>query len=139
LTGFVLDASVALRWFLDHPVPAYANRVKQFFLKGARAVVPALWHLEMSNGLVVAERRSILTPADVDQAVIDIEQLVAQAVDIDSDVVPPRQALTTARTFQLSAYDAVYLDLARRKRLPLATLDDKLRAAAARGGVELLR
>ena len=139
MTGFVLDASVALRWFLDHPVPAYANRVKQFFLKGVRAVVPALWHLEMSNGLVVAERRSILTPADVDQAVIDIEQLVAHAVDIDSDVVPARQGLTTARTFQLSAYDAVYLDLARRKRLPLATLDDKLRAAAARSGVELLR
>ena len=139
MTGFVLDASVALRWFLGHPVPAYANRVKHSFLKGIRAVVPALWYLEMSNGLVVAERRSILTPADVDQAVIDIEQLVAQAVDIDSDVVPARQALMTARTFQLSAYDAVYLDLARRKRLPLATLDDKLRAAAAHGGVELLR
>jgi predicted nucleic acid-binding protein len=139
LTGFVLDASVALRWFLGHPVPGYANRVKQLFLKGIRAIVPALWHLEMSNGLVVAERRSILTPADVDQAVIDIEQLVAQAVDIDSDVVPARQALTTARAFQLSAYDAVYLDLARHKRLPLATLDDKLRAAAARGGIELLR
>ena len=139
MIGFVLDASVALRWFLDRPMPLYANRVKQVFLKGVRAVVPALWHLEMSNGLVVAERRSILTPADVDQAVIDIEQLVAQAVDIDSDVIPARQALTTARTFQLFAYDAVYLDLARRKRLPLATLDDKLRAAAARGGVELLR
>jgi predicted nucleic acid-binding protein len=139
LTGFVLDASVALRWFLDRPVPAYANRVKQFFLKGGRAVVPALWHLEMSNGLVVAQRRSILTSADVDQAVIDIEQLVAHAVDIDSGVVSARQALTTARAFQLSAYDAVYLDVARRERLPLATLDDKLRVAASRAGVELLR
>jgi predicted nucleic acid-binding protein len=139
LTGFVLDASVALRWFLDHPVPAYANKVKQFFLKGVRAVVPALWHLEMSNGLAVAERRSILTSADVDQALIDIEQLVAQAVDINSDVVSARQALITARGFHLSAYDAVYLDLARRERLPLATLDDKLRAAAARAGVELFR
>jgi hypothetical protein len=45
--------------------------IKQHLLKGARAVVPALWHLEMSNGLVVAQRRSILTAAeDVDQAVI---------------------------------------------------------------------
>lgn len=69
MNGFVLDASVALRWFLDDPVPNYANRIKQLFLKGARAVVPALWHLEMSNGLVVAERRSILTTADVDQAI----------------------------------------------------------------------
>ena len=139
MTGFVLDASVALRWFLDHPVPAYANKVKQSFLKGVRAVVPALWHLEMSNGLAVAARRSILTSADVDQALIDIEQLVAHAVDVNSDIVSARQALITARGFQLSAYDSVYLDLARRERLPLATLDDKLRAAAARAGVELLR
>ena len=136
---FVLDASVALRWFLDRPVPAYANRVKQFFLKRVRALVPALWHLEMSNGLAVAERRSILTITDVDQAIIDIEQIVAQAVDTDSSVVSARRSLTTARAFQLSAYDAVYLDLARRERLALATLDDRLRAAAAKAGVELLR
>jgi len=138
LTSFVLDASVALRWFLDRPMPPYANRVKQFFLKGVRAVVPALWHLEMSNGLVVAERRSILTAADIDQAVIDIEQIAAASMDVDGSVVSAKQALATARAFQLSAYDAVYLDLARRERLPLATLDDRLRAAAARAGVQLL-
>lgn len=138
MTGFVLDASVALRWFLDHPTPPYANRVKQFFLKGVRAVVPALWHLEMSNGLAVAERRSILTAADVDQAVIDIEQIAAASMDIDGSIVSARQALATARAFQLSAYDAVYLDLARRERLPLATLDDRLRAAAPRAAVQLL-
>jgi predicted nucleic acid-binding protein len=139
LKRFVLDASVALRWFLDHPVPAYANRLKQVFLKGSRAVVPALWHLEMSNALAFAERRSILTSADVDQAMMDLEQIVAQAVDTDGIVVPVRQSLATARSFQLSAYDAVYLDLARRERLPLATLDAQLRAAAAHAGVELVR
>jgi predicted nucleic acid-binding protein len=139
LKGFVLDASVALRWFLDKPVPVYANRVKQMFLKGTRAVVPALWHLEMSNGLAVAERRSVLTPADVDQAMIDLEQIVSQALDTDSIIVSVRQNLATARSFQLSSYDAVYLDLARRERLPLATLDDRLRAATVRAGVELVR
>jgi len=139
LNGFVLDASVALRWFLDHPMPPFANRVKQHLLKGARAVVPALWHLEMSNGLVVAQRRSILTAADVDQAVIDLEQFVAQAVDTETSIVSARQSLGTARAFQLSAYDSVYLDLARSQRLMLATLDDRLRAAATQAGVSLLR
>jgi predicted nucleic acid-binding protein len=139
LNGFVLDASVALRWFLDNPMPPFANRVKQHPLKGARAVVPALWHLEMSNGLVVAQRRSILTAADVDQAVIDLEQFVTQAVDTETSVVSARQSLATARAFQLSAYDAVYLDLARSQRLTLATLDDRLRAAATQAGVSLLR
>jgi len=139
LNGFVLDASVALRWFLDNPMPPFANRVKQHLLKGARAVVPALWHLEMSNGLVVAQRRSILTAADVDQAVIDLEQFVTLAVDTETSVVSARQSLATARAFQLSAYDAVYLDLARSQRLTLATLDDRLRAAATQAGVSLLR
>jgi len=44
--------------------------------------------------------------------VIDLEQFVAQAVDTESNVVSARQSLGTARAFQLSAYDAVYLDLA---------------------------
>src|SRR5215469_8479749 len=86
----------------------------------------------------VAERRSILTPADVDHAMIDIEQIVTQAVDNDSIVVSVRESLATARALQLSAYDAVYLDLARRVKLPLATLDEQLRAAAGHAGVELL-
>ena len=139
MTRFVLDASVALRWFLANPVPAFARRVRRLMLDGARAVVPALWHLEMANGLAVAERRGALTAADADQALTDIERLLGQAIETDPALVSVRQALTTARTFQLSAYDAVYLDLARRERSPLATLDEDLRAAAARAGVALIR
>ncbi len=136
---FVLDASVALRWFLDHPVPVYAERVKHLSLKGSRAVVPALWHLEMGNALVLSERRSIFIGADVDRALIDLEEIVAQVVDTDSSLVSVRQSMATARTFHLSAYSAAYLDLARREQLPLATLDDQLRAAARRATVELVR
>lgn len=136
---FVLDASVALRWILDDSVSPYADRVKQLLIKGGRAMVPALWHLEMSNGLAVAERRSILSAAYIDQALLDIEQIVAQRVDTSSAFVSIHQSLATARAFKLPAYDAVYLNLARHERLPLASLDDRLRAAAAQAGVELLR
>lgn len=139
MTDFVLDASVALRWFLGGPMPPYARRVRQLMLAGARAVVPALWHLEIANGLTVAERRGILTPADLDQSLTDIERLLTQAVHTDPGLVPVRQALTTARAFGLSAYDAVYLEVARRERLPLATLDEELRAAAAQSDVGVFR
>jgi len=139
LKRFVLDASVALRWFLDDSVSPYADRVKQLLVKGERAVVPALWHLEMSNGLAAAERRSILSFADIDRALLNIERIVAQAIDTSSTFVSVRQALATARAFKLSAYDAVYLDLARHDRLPLASLDERLREAAGHAGVELLR
>ncbi len=135
---FVLDASVALAWFLDNPVSPYATQVKQRLLDGARAVVPALWHLEMANGFAVSERRHILTAAEGTRCLIDVEQLTAQ-IETNSDLVLTRQALSTARSFQLSAYDAVYLDTARNQDLPLATLDQSLRAAAARAAVELFR
>ena len=139
MTRFVLDASVALRWFLSNPIPAYANRVKQLMVNGSRAIVPALWHLEMANGLGIAERRGIVNAADADQSLTDIERLLGQAIECDLTLVSVRQALMTARTFRLSGYDAVYLDVARRERLPLATLDEALRAAAMQAGVALLR
>lgn len=135
---FVLDASVALGWTLDSPVPASATRAKDALLSGTRAVVPALWHLEIANGLVVAERRGILTSSDAMLALVQLEQLCAQALEVEADMVPMRQALMTARTYHLSAYDSVYLDLALRIRLPLATLDVPLRKAAGKAGVELL-
>lgn len=136
---FVLDASVALGWTLDNPIPPAATRAKQSLLSGTRAVAPALWHLEIANGLAVAERRGILTTTDATLALLQLEQLCAQALEIEADIVPMRQALTTARAYQLSAYDSVYLDLALRTRLPLATLDVALRRAAGSAGVELLR
>ena len=136
---FVLDASVALRWFLDVSVPPYANGIKQHLLRGDRAVVPALWHLEVANAFAVVERRSVLPAMDIDQALRDLEQIIAHAVDTHTDLVSARQALTTARIFHLSAYDATYLDLAQRQRLPLATLDGRLREAAAKAGVNLVR
>jgi predicted nucleic acid-binding protein len=138
LKRFVLDASIALAWFLDDPVATHAVRVRQDLLGGIRAVVPALWHLEMANGLAVAERRKILSSADVVRSLMDIEQLSAQALDTVTDLVSVREALATARGFQLSAYDAVYLELARDEAIALATLDKSLRSAATKAGVELV-
>jgi len=137
LKRFVLDASVALAWFLDHPAPAYAVEIRQSFLENVRAIVPALWHLEMANALVVAERRRLLKPEDMSLALARLEQLTIQSIETRSDFWSMRQALKTAREFQLSAYAGVYLETARAENLPLATLDKSLRSAAVRAGVDL--
>ena len=136
---FVLDASISLAWFLDHPVAPYAIHVRRLLAAGSRAIVPALWHLEMANGLAGAERRGILASADVDLSLAQLEQLLGRAIESDADLVPVRVACTTARAFGLTSYDALYLEMARLAGLPLATLDQPLRAAANRAGVELLR
>ena len=134
---FVLDASVALAWFVDNPVAAYAVRVRKSLARDARALVPGLWHLEMANGFAVAERRGVLTSANSTAAIAAIEQLLVQSIENSVDFISLRQLLTTARDFQLTAYDAVYLYTARRERLPLATLDRRLLSAAQLAGVEV--
>jgi len=138
VTRFALDASVTLSWILDNPVVPYANRVKQDLLNGARAVVPPLWHAEVANVLAISERRRMLTTADVDAALHSLDQIVQQGIETEDGVTLLRTAFNTARTHGLSAYDGIYLDLAQRLNLPLATLDRALKAAAARAGVQLL-
>jgi len=139
VSDFVLDASVALAWVLDNPVPAYALEVRQGILDGQRGLVPALWHLEIANGLAMAERRRDLTAADAEDALDQILLTAASSLDTHMNLILAREALANARAFQLTAYDAVYLELARRERVPLATLDKSLRAAAAKAGVALLK
>lgn len=133
---FVLDTSVALAWLLDDPVPAYALDVKRSLGK-ARPLVPPLWILEVANALAVGERRANLTSDQVIRATNLIEQLLGETIETIASVVTFRQVLATARSFRLTAYDAVYLETARNEGVPLATLDRALRAAAPKAGVEL--
>lgn len=139
MSHFVLDASVALAWVLDRPIPLHALEVRQGLLVGKRGLVPALWHLEIANGLAMAERRGDLSADDVEEALEQMELLAASTLDTETSLIPLRDALASTRAFQLTAYDAVYLGLARRAGLPLATLDKGLRAAAEKVGVALLR
>ena len=135
---FVLDASVALAWFLDRPTSQYADHVRQLLLRGNRAAVPALWQLEIANGFISAERRGTLTLSDISQALQSLDIVIAQAIENSPDPVSMRGVLSTARKFGLTAYDAVYLELALRQGIPLATLDRQLRAAASNAGVEIV-
>jgi predicted nucleic acid-binding protein len=136
---FVLDASVALAWFLDRPTAPYADHVRELLLRGDRAVVPVLWQLEVANGFIVAERRGVLTLSDTIQALQDLDLVIAQAIENSQGAVSMRRALHAGRKFGLTAYDAVYLETALGQDLPLATLDRQLSAAASKAGVEIVR
>lgn len=130
---FVVDCSVALAWcFPDEKAP-YPQSVLDS-LATARAVVPALWHLEVANCLLVGERRKRSTEADT---VSWLSFLSSLPLAVDDETVGRAwsDVLHLARAHGLSAYDAAYLELALRRGLPLATLDDKLKAAAQAIGV----
>ncbi len=136
---FILDASVTLAWFIDRPTAPYADHVKQRLLDGDRAVVPALWRLEVANGFVVAERRGILKPSDTVEILQSFELVLAQCIENSEGSISMRRVIATARELRLTAYDAEYLDTARDQRLPIATLDRGLAKAAAQAGVPLFR
>lgn len=101
------------------------------------AVVPAIWPVEVTNALIVGERRKRLTEA---QAARFVQLLGQLPIDVDS---PPSTitfgaVLSTARRHGLSAHDASYVEAAERYGLPLATLDAHLRDAASAAGVALI-
>jgi predicted nucleic acid-binding protein len=136
---FVLDASIALAWFIDPSVSPLAARIQRFLLQGDRAVVPYLWRPEVANGFVVAQRRGILTSVRSAQAFAELDLLLAQSIENVTQDLSIQRVVTTAQNFGLTAYDATYLETAREQQLPLATLDRRLAAAAGQAGVPLIR
>jgi predicted nucleic acid-binding protein len=138
LIRFVLDASVALAWFIDPVITPLAIRVQRLLLQGDRAVVPHLWLPEMANGFVVAQKRGSLTLPHISQAFAELDVLLSQSIDTADAPLPIRRIVSTAQNFMLTARDAVYLETARELRLPIATLDQRLATAAAQAGVPLI-
>ena len=124
----VMDASSALASCLSDeegasPLPELA------------VVVPALWALEVANGLMTGERRGRITSAAVTALVPALEDALAVEIDTEADVF--RSVLPIAREYGLSVYDATCLELALRRFLPLITLGRRLQEAAAAAGVEI--
>jgi predicted nucleic acid-binding protein len=132
----VLDASATLAsFFRDERTPA----IGALFERVARigAIAPAIWPLEVANGLQMAVRRSRVDAAFRSVALRD---LAAFPIVLDSET--STAAWTTlppiADLHGLTIYDAAYLELALRKGSALASIDKKLRAAGAASGLELL-
>jgi predicted nucleic acid-binding protein len=131
--AFVMDASVTAVWALADESSPLAD-LAQSRLKDEVAVVPPLWWYEVRNLLVVSERRKRMTAEDT---AVFLELLSSYPIQVN----PIEDELITfrfARQYRLSFYDAVYLMVATREGLPLATLDKDLRAAALAAGVPLL-
>ncbi|MGB7281639.1 MAG: type II toxin-antitoxin system VapC family toxin [Candidatus Acidiferrum sp.] len=139
MNRFVLDASVALSWFVDKPVVPDAEHARQLLTKGWAARVPAIWQLEMLNGFVKAERRRSLSGKEVDESFVEMQRLLATSVRLDAGLASLEDTLMLSRSLQVTSYDASYIELASREGLPLATLDKGLRAAAVKAGVALLK
>ena len=133
MTALVIDSSAALSWcFEDEASPetdALFERVRDL-----GAVVPGLWHLEVANVLLQAEKRGRITGGDV---TMRLDLIAALPITTDSETTARawREILALARPQGLTTYDAAYLELAIRRGLPLQTKDEALIGAAKRCNV----
>ncbi|MFN4090157.1 MAG: type II toxin-antitoxin system VapC family toxin [Alphaproteobacteria bacterium] len=130
---FVVDASISATWLLPDEAHNVADRAYAM-LDEDDAIVPGIWWFELLNILVVNERRGRLDADQVGRALTLLSRLpIRQETVSDRSVL-----LALARRHRLTAYDAAYLELAKREGVPLATLDAALARAAAAESVPLI-
>lgn len=129
----VIDASVAVAWFVPSQATGYADRVARRTRHEA-LVVPSLWEAEFANVMTVLLRRRVLARHQVAAVLARAERL---DLVTDRDAAAARVLFTLAERHGISAYDAAYLELAQRRGLPLATRDTSLARAARAAGIAL--
>jgi predicted nucleic acid-binding protein len=136
MSSLILDSSATLAWIYGEET---TDAIRQVFdtVVYEGALVPALWRLEVANSLTMAVRKRRIQPdfrraALADLALLDIK------LDSQTDYYAWADTIDLADQFNLTVYDAAYLELARRRMLPLATLDQELQAAAAGIGVTVV-
>lgn len=135
--SLVLDSSATLAWhFEDERTPPLMALLDRVVEEGA--AVPSLWRYEIANGLQMAVRRKRIDPAYRDRALQNLAALDIR-LDAESEGHVWSATVALASLYDLTVYDAAYLELAQRRRLPLASLDAALVRAAEKAGVSILR
>ena len=132
--AFVLDCSVTMAWIFPDEASEATARLRESLID-SRAFVPSLWPVEVGGALLVATRRGRVRAEEWPEVFAGIDALPIEIEPV-STVRMWGTTLELANRYSLSVYDAAYLELARRMRLPLATLDRALASAAQATGVE---
>lgn len=136
MTALVLDCSIAAAWlFADEADPETDHLLAR--IKDEGALVPNLWHLEVGNMLLQAEKKGRITASQIN---VRLALLADLPITTDTETAPRafQEILTLAASQRLTTYDAAYLELAIRRGLPLATKDKALIRAANAAKVQAL-
>jgi predicted nucleic acid-binding protein len=134
----VIDASITLAWLFERQQASDQEQANRLLAACGDDPwwIPGLWHLEVTNALLVAERRSVLPKSESDRFLAGLSGLPMLT---DTDPTPERgtRILALARNHGLSSYNATYLELAQRLGARLASFDRQLNRAAGVIGVPL--
>jgi predicted nucleic acid-binding protein len=135
--GFIVDSSVGVAWAVPSQAGDATDRLLEQVAAGNPLVVPSLWPWEVANALLVLWRRKRILEGERDRALGALARL-SLVVDDEGCRLAFGRVSELAVKHGLSVYDAVYLELALRRKLPLASRDDTLCHAAEACRVRLL-
>jgi len=137
MATFVVDASVALSWCFEDEATAWTESLLDRLRAGDSIVVPAHWPTEISNGMLIALRRKRIQPGRPE---LFWDALAVLPIEVEPPLSPlqAKAVLVLCAQHGLTVYDATYLELAKRKGLPLATLDRDLIQAASTEAVPVV-
>jgi predicted nucleic acid-binding protein len=134
--SLVLDSSATLAWIYPDEANDETARIFEQ-VAGSGGWVPSLWRLEVANSLQIGIRRGRIDAERRDGVLSDLAALDI-SIDPDTDKAAWTTTLRLADRFRLTVYDAAYVELAQRRSLPLASLDEEMRAAAAALGLAVI-
>jgi predicted nucleic acid-binding protein len=134
--SLVLDSSATLAWLYEDET---TDAIRSVFdiVNDSYALVPIIWQLEVSNGLQNGMRRGRISSSIRDASLADLA-LMNIITDAETNTFAWNTTLHLSDRFQLTTYDAAYLELAQRRNLPLASLDQDLRSAGTALGIQIL-
>ena len=135
MSACVIDASIALSWCFEDEATPETDLLFEY-VRDEGAIVPNLWHLELGNVLLQAEKRKRITAEGV---ATRLRLISALPIMTDQETANKawHDTLSIARVERLTTYDAAYLELAIRLGVPLLTRDEQSAQAAERRGVSL--
>jgi predicted nucleic acid-binding protein len=137
VTSFVLDTSVTMRWCFEDTATTYSEAILQQLESGREALAPVLWLYEVGAVLAKEQKRGALSGEDATDFLKALKSFNI-TIDRDGTDLILTDVHRLAMAYRLTGYDAAYLELALRKNLPLATLDDELRKACLSAGGTVL-
>lgn len=132
MTTFVIDASVAVKWFLPASQEQYSENafalLKRYAAGEVRFVVPDLFWAELGNVCWKAVRQGRWPQKDAQAAVSATKKRAFPTVSTLSLL---EDAVTISTAFDRSVYDSLYISLALMAKSEFVTADERLAYAVA--------
>jgi len=135
---YVYDASFIAASIIPDEKNPKVDKLRASIGENEEIYVPQLLWYEITNIFKNLTRRKRYTYDEVLQF-FPLLEAVRLTSDYESGAEYTQRLLRLCNDYNISAYDAAYLELAGRKKAVLCTLDEGLQTAAGKHGVETLK